>query len=182
MKEFNCEAFYFKVPLEDQLKLRRQPSDEVEDHQSPKWDECWNTVAEDGTYGFCEAEGCCEGSFWISNLCPHYPADWRYSCAEGSSPGGCICLTSNMLAALWTYATNYYANYGLPISVNALAGSCHSSNSWHYRGNTFDVACTTPTNHCSALVDFVRQYQLNELCYPGGPCSGHDTWVHAVFA
>ncbi|CAG0887672.1 unnamed protein product [Darwinula stevensoni] len=35
--------------------------------------------------------------------------------------------------------------------------------------------------HCEELVAFVRQYPLEELCYPGGPCSGHETWVHAAF-
>jgi len=50
-----------------------------------------------------------------------------------------------MLTSLRDYATNYYNSNKKAIEVNALAGSCHSATSYHYTGNTFDVACTTPT-------------------------------------
>jgi hypothetical protein len=103
-----------------------------------------------------------------------------YSCAEGSAPGGCVCLRGSMVKALWTYANDFYATNKLALQVNALAGSCHSTNSWHYQGNTMDVACTYPINHCRQLVDFVNQYPLEETCHPW-QCAGHDTWVHAAF-
>jgi hypothetical protein len=76
--------------------------------------------------------------------------------AYGVAPGGYVCLTTNMLSTLHDYAEQYYRANGLAVQVNAIAGSEHSANSWHYQGNTFDVACTTPTNHCSALETYCR--------------------------
>ncbi|ODN00968.1 hypothetical protein Ocin01_05719 [Orchesella cincta] len=99
-----------------------------------------------------------------------------------AAPGGCVCLKGAMVRGLHTYALSFWNTYGQPVDVNALAGSCHSSTSWHYQGNTFDVSCTTPRNHCSALRDWCLNQNIVEACYPGSTCGGHDTWVHCAFA
>lgn len=50
-----------------------------------------------------------------------------------------------MLRGLHAYATQFWRQYNEAVEVNSLAGSCHSKlSSWHYQGNTFDVACSTP--------------------------------------
>ncbi|KAK4018124.1 Uncharacterized protein APZ42_034120 [Daphnia magna] len=98
----------------------------------------------------------------------------------GNAPGGTVCLTTKMVTSLRDYARNYYNSYGRAIEVNALAGSSHSATSWHYEGNTFDVGCTYPTDHCSALVSWCRNQNPVELCYPGSSCGGHETWVHCA--
>jgi len=103
-----------------------------------------------------------------------------YCDADGCAPGGCVCLQSKMLTALRDYATSFWNQYKLPLQVNALAGSSHSPTSYHYTGRTMDVPCTTPVNHCTALVNFCSARSPIEMCYPGGPCSGHDTWVHCA--
>ncbi len=74
----------------------------------------------------------------------------------GVAPGGCVCLHSSMLETMRDYAEQFYSSHGSPIEVNAIAGSEHSSNSWHYQGNTMDVSCTTPVYHCEELEDFCR--------------------------
>jgi hypothetical protein len=61
-----------------------------------------------------------------------------------------------MLQAMYYYAIDFYERNGKPMEVNAIAGSSHSTNSWHYQGNTMDVSCVTPLNHCNELVDFCR--------------------------
>lgn len=61
-----------------------------------------------------------------------------------AAPGGCVCLKGAMLRTMHTYATNFRSQYGQAIDVNAIAGSCHSSTSWHYQGNTWDISCSTP--------------------------------------
>ena len=76
--------------------------------------------------------------------------------AYGVAPGGCVCLQSAMLETMRDYATQFYSQYGQGIQINAIAGSEHSSNSWHYQGNTMDTACTTPVYHCGDLEDFCR--------------------------
>jgi len=99
-----------------------------------------------------------------------------------AAPGGCVCLKGAMVQALHTYATSFRAQYGQSIDVNAIAGSCHSSTSWHYTGNTWDISCSTPFNHCNALRDFCLRQSIVEACYPGSSCGGHETWVHCAFA
>lgn len=213
---------------------------------------CYTTPSNGKDGGICLQTDCCEGSLYISNLCPAYQANVRccyssnkcntgtgtstgtvqstaceilsmhekkqialkgehfnslgnnpydgasalsnirdtcygkqakrssYCCTEGCSPGGYVGLTSKMLISLRDYAKQYYASTGLAIQVSALAGSCHSTTSKHYQGTTWDIACTTPTNHCSSLTTWCRNQNPVELCYPGGPCSGHDTWVHCA--
>ena len=61
-----------------------------------------------------------------------------------------------MLEAMYAYAEEFYELNGMPIEINAIAGSSHSVNSWHYEGNTMDVSCVRPLNHCNELVDFCR--------------------------
>ena len=61
-----------------------------------------------------------------------------------------------MLQAMYFYALEYYEINGQPIEINAIAGSSHSLNSWHYEGNTMDVSCVRPTYHCEELVQFCR--------------------------
>ncbi|OXA43136.1 uncharacterized protein LOC110858989 isoform X2 [Folsomia candida] len=99
-----------------------------------------------------------------------------------AAPGGCVCLKGSMLRAMHTYAVNFRAQYGQSIDINAIAGSCHSSTSWHYQGNTWDISCSTPRNHCTALRDFCLAQNIVEACYPGSSCGGHETWVHCAFA
>ncbi|XP_014670566.1 PREDICTED: uncharacterized protein LOC106811457 [Priapulus caudatus] len=103
-----------------------------------------------------------------------------YCCSVGCAPGGHICLTSSMLKSLYTYATQFWSTNSKPLQVSSLAGSCHSTTSHHYEGNTWDVACTSPLNHCSALIRHCMSENPVEICYPGGPCRGHATWVHCV--
>jgi len=122
-----------------------------------------------------------DGASSLSNIrdtCNGYQVKRSNYCTE--APGGYVCLSSKMLTSLRDYATNYYNTNKRAIEVNALAGSCHSATSYHYTGNTFDVACTTPTNHCTALTTWCRNQSPVELCYPGGPCAGHETWVHCA--
>ena len=118
--------------------------------------------------------------------------------AYGVAPGGCICLQSTMLRSMRDYAVDFWAKFTLKIEVNALAGSEHSANSWHYQGNVWDIGCSTPNQHCQELEDhcrsvgsyqwvrvhralsFNRLYNPVEICYPGSSCGGHDTWVHCA--
>eukprot|EP00095_Tigriopus_kingsejongensis_P009371 maker-scaffold732_size105256-snap-gene-0.15 protein:Tk09371 transcript:maker-scaffold732_size105256-snap-gene-0.15-mRNA-1 annotation:"hypothetical protein DAPPUDRAFT_226094" len=100
--------------------------------------------------------------------------------AYENAPGGCVCLQKAMLQTMHDYAVNFYQQNGVPIQINAMAGSSHSSNSWHYEGNTMDVACTTPFYHCEELEDFCRSRGAIELCFPGSSCGGHETWVHCA--
>ena len=72
------------------------------------------------------------------------------------APGGCVCLSSYMLQTMKDYAESYYASVGAPFSINAIAGSEHSANSWHYEGNTMDVGCTYPTYFCEDIEQFCR--------------------------
>ncbi len=64
--------------------------------------------------------------------------------------------------------------------MTALAGGSHSATSWHYEGNTADIACKDPTDHCVQLEDFCRSRDYVEVCYPGSTCGGHETWVHCA--
>lgn len=105
-----------------------------------------------------------------------------YCCSSGCSPGEKVCLEGKMVRNLYKYADNFWNTHSQSIQVNSLAGSCHSTTSKHYRGTTYDVGCTYPINHCKALENHCRSENPVELCYPGGPCSGHDTWVHCAFA
>jgi hypothetical protein len=36
---------------------------------------------------------------------------------------------------MYAYAIDFYDMYGLPIEINAIAGSSHSVTSWHYEVN-----------------------------------------------
>ena len=75
-----------------------------------------------------------------------------YRSAYGVAPGGCIDLKESLLQTMYDYAVGFNAQTdGLAIQVNAIAGSEHSANSWHYQGNTMDVACTTPVYHCDEV-------------------------------
>lgn len=99
----------------------------------------------------------------------------------GNAPGGCVCLTGEMVKNLYDYTTGFWSDHGLACQVNDLCGSSHSANSWHYQGNTFDVGCTTPLNHCVALENFCSSRGAIEMCYPGSSCGSHETWVHCAF-
>ena len=109
---------------------------------------------------------------------------------------------------MYDYAVQFWNKYGAAIQINAIAGSEHSANSWHYEGkrisislagqfpltdiqvkgiydftitgNTMDVACTTPVYHCGEIEDFCRARGAIELCYPGSACGVHETWVHCA--
>jgi len=123
-----------------------------------------------------------DGASALSNIrdtC--YGRQVKRSAYCAAAPGGCVCLKAQMLRGLLTYATQFRQQHGRAAEVNALAGSCHSSTSWHYQGNTFDVSCSTPIQHCSALRDFCLAQDIVESCYPGSSCGGHDTWVHCAF-
>ena len=61
-----------------------------------------------------------------------------------------------MLQTMYDYAVSFYNSYGSPIEINAIAGSEHSANSWHYEGNTMDVSCVSPRNHCKDLENYCR--------------------------
>ncbi|KAK2715403.1 hypothetical protein QYM36_010126 [Artemia franciscana] len=104
-----------------------------------------------------------------------------YSCSEGNTPGGCVCMGRKMLQTLYDYAVSFYNDYSAPITVTSLAGSCHSTTSNHYKGNTWDVACTAPVDHCSRLRDYCLSQSPIEACYPGSSCGGHASWVHCAF-
>ena len=39
----------------------------------PQNEDCYSTET-DGTQGWCEHDNCCEGSYYISNLCLDYPS------------------------------------------------------------------------------------------------------------
>ncbi|CAG0887671.1 unnamed protein product [Darwinula stevensoni] len=128
-------------------------------------------------------------------------------CAE--APGGCTCLRGSMVKALYEYATKFWNENGERLEDLA-AGECTRRKlpflpelvalRWqHVRRfllhSLVSSICLLFSSmrerrmrsafafswHCEELVEFVRQYPLEELCYPGGPCSGHDTWVHAAF-
>jgi hypothetical protein len=58
-----------------------------------------------------------------------------YRSAYENAPGGCVCLKKQMLEAMYAYAIDFYDMYGLPIEINAIAGSSHSVTSWHYEVN-----------------------------------------------
>ncbi len=100
--------------------------------------------------------------------------------AYGVAPGGCVCLQETMLQSMYDYATQFWNANGRAIDVNALAGSEHSANSWHYEGNTWDISCSTPFDHCKELEAHCRTYNPVEICYPGSSCGGHETWVHCA--
>ncbi len=118
--------------------------------------------------------------FFFKKKCLH--TEYHTNCRSSyeNAPGGCTCLHSSMLDAMIDYANEFYNTYGLPIEINAIAGSSHSVNSWHYEGNTMDISCTTPLDHCVAIEDFCRDRGAIELCYPGSSCGGHETWVHCA--
>jgi len=122
-----------------------------------------------------------DGAASLSNIRDTCYGNQAKRSSYGVAPGGCVCLKESMLEAMFEYAMLYHGQTGQAIQVNAIAGSEHSANSWHYQGNTMDVACTTPTNHCNQLVDFCRDHGAIELCYPGSSCGGHETWVHCAF-
>lgn len=50
----------------------------------------------------------------------------------GVAPGGCVCLKESMLQTMHDYAVLFNDETGLAIQINAIAGSEHSANSWHY--------------------------------------------------
>merc|ERR1712130_246831 len=122
-----------------------------------------------------------DGAASLSNIRDTCYGNQAKRSSYGVAPGGCVCLKESMLEVMFEYAMLYHGQTGKAIQVNAIAGSEHSANSWHYQGNTMDVACTTPTNHCNQLVDFCRDHGAIELCYPGSSCGGHETWVHCAF-
>ena len=71
--------------------------------------------------------------------------------------GGCVCLKKQMLQAMYYYAIDFYNRYGKPMEVNSIAGSSHSTNSWHYQvciilGKMIDVP--------KCIVDFVENNQI----------------------
>ncbi|TRY71949.1 hypothetical protein TCAL_03932 [Tigriopus californicus] len=101
--------------------------------------------------------------------------------AYGTAPGGCVCLQKALLQTMLDYSTQYFDTTGLALQINSMAGSSHSSsNSWHYEGNTMDVACSTPLYHCDEVLDFCRSRDAIELCFPGSSCGSHETWVHCA--
>ncbi len=87
-------------------------------------------------------------------LFPYIPLCSRS--AYENAPGGCVCLKKQMLETMYDYAVDFYEVVGKPIEINAIAGSSHSINSWHYQGNTMDVSCVRPLYHCDELVQFCR--------------------------
>lgn len=54
------------------------------------------------------------------------------------------------------------------------------SPSFNMIGMCFNEKKILHRNHCSSLTTWCRNQNPVELCYPGGPCSGHDTWVHCA--
>ena len=45
--------------------------------------------------------------------------------------------------------------------MNSIAGGDHSKGSWHYQGNTMDVKCDAPVNHCAVLKNFCRYTNIH---------------------
>ena len=82
----------------------------------------------------------------------------------GNAPGGCVCMKVEALEYLYNYASNFWDTNGLAVEVSALAGGSHSENSWHYEGNTVDMPCKDPIDHCEDVEAYCKSV-LNDKKY-----------------
>ncbi|XP_045205022.2 uncharacterized protein LOC123557559 [Mercenaria mercenaria] len=93
----------------------------------------------------------------------HYPCE---ECLSPGAPGGHICLDYRVLSFIHTLY--YYKLAGLvpSVSVNELAGACHSCRSYHYEGLAVDVNYNGTLDLFGLFSDLTR---MQDLCdFMGG--------------
>ncbi|XP_071479998.1 uncharacterized protein [Diadema antillarum] len=97
-----------------------------------------------------------------------------YSCAQGSAPGGTVCLSQSVL--------NYIlglANDGHSMVVNSLVGACHGKNSLHYQGLAVDLTPSYSASY-STFMNWCQDMGSEQMTGPGYPSS--SSHVHCAFS
>ncbi|XP_062614403.1 uncharacterized protein LOC134276149 [Saccostrea cucullata] len=92
----------------------------------------------------------------------------NYTCSEGNSPGGFVCLKSSILRYIYDLGTSTQYNF----QVNAIAGACHTSTSKHYLGEAVDLELDNgPTRKA-------QEKSYMDACKAAGGWSHGGTHVH----
>ncbi|XP_055996960.1 uncharacterized protein LOC130046441 [Ostrea edulis] len=95
----------------------------------------------------------------------------RYSCTEGTSPGGVVCLKASILHFIYDLGTSTEYNY----QVNAIAGACHTSTSKHYLGQAVDLQLDKePTGGRNKK----QEKSFTDACKAAGGWTHGGTHVH----
>ncbi|XP_062577289.1 uncharacterized protein LOC134239143 [Saccostrea cucullata] len=106
----------------------------------------------------------------IRDACKGKPAKRSsYSCKEGKSPGGTVCLDSRILQYIYNLGTSTKYQF----QVNAIAGACHSTTSKHYQGKAVDFQL-----HGSGSSRSAQEKSFRDACTRAGGWSHGGTHVH----
>ncbi|XP_072169087.1 uncharacterized protein [Diadema setosum] len=111
----------------------------------------------------------------IVDTCNGYTAlRSSYCCSSGCTPGGSTCLSQTLLEYIIDLADD-----GHYLQINAIAGACHSTNSWHYEGTAVDFQILSSSSY-SQWMSKCAAYGAAENLGPGYP--GHSTHTHCAFS
>ncbi|XP_071479997.1 uncharacterized protein [Diadema antillarum] len=127
--------------------------------------------------GVLNPSGSGDGADSYSNIvdtCNGYTAlRSSYCCSSGCTPGGSTCLSQTLLEYIIDLADD-----GHYLQINAIAGACHSTNSYHYRGTAVDFQIFSSSSY-SQWMSKCSAYGAVENLGPGYP--GHSTHTHCAF-
>ncbi|XP_006811639.1 uncharacterized protein LOC102809432, partial [Saccoglossus kowalevskii] len=101
-----------------------------------------------------------------------------YSCSSGTAPGGYVCLSESVLGYILDVGNNA-ASPSNTVQVNSIAGACHSTTSYHYRGTAvdFQVKASSPWE---TYMNLCAANGAVENLGPGDP--GHSSHTHCAFS
>eukprot|EP00057_Strongylocentrotus_purpuratus_P027615 XP_011682089.1 PREDICTED: uncharacterized protein LOC100888592 [Strongylocentrotus purpuratus] len=105
-----------------------------------------------------------------------------YRCSSGFAPGGTVSLKASVLSYILDVAENGEYNRGAKLQINAIAGACHTSNSWHYQGTAvdFQIKSGDPSYYATSWMSICSSHGAQENLGPGN--DGHSTHTHCAFA
>ncbi|XP_061182794.1 uncharacterized protein LOC133191114 [Saccostrea echinata] len=92
----------------------------------------------------------------------------NYTCSEGKSPGGVVCLKPSILRYIYDLGASTKYNF----QVNAIAGACHSTTSKHYLGEAVDLELDKGSTRKAQEKSFM------DACEAYGGWSHGGTHVH----
>eukprot|EP00057_Strongylocentrotus_purpuratus_P002276 XP_003724182.1 PREDICTED: uncharacterized protein LOC100888517 [Strongylocentrotus purpuratus] len=102
-----------------------------------------------------------------------------YCCSSGCAPGGSVSLKASVLSYILDVANS--GQYNSYLQINAIAGACHSSTSWHYQGTSVDLQIKSgDSGYASSWMSTCSAAGARENLGPGYP--GHSTHTHCAFA
>ncbi|XP_030831804.1 uncharacterized protein LOC115920335 [Strongylocentrotus purpuratus] len=134
--------------------------------------------------GYLNSKGADDGADAASNIrdtCAGREARRSsYCCKEGCAPGESVSLKASVLSYILDVANS--GQYNSYLQINAIAGACHTSNSWHYQGTAvdFQIKSGDPSYYATSWMSICSSHGAQENLGPGN--DGHSTHTHCAFA